>query len=75
MSSFAESIAPTINSRSARGRFVRSAAHTGGSGAIRATGFRSDDNFRFGQPDELGAGLWTHGLLDRLQEPISRYHE
>ena len=75
MSSVATTVTPSINERRSRARFVRSGWVAEKSGESRAAVYRSADNFRFGQPEELAAGLWTRGLLDRLQEPITRYHE
>ena len=75
MSSFVTSSTLSSNPRRAGARFVRSDWSAGGPDRQRAAGYRSADNLHFGQLDGISARLWTPGLLDRLQEPITRYHE
>ncbi len=75
MSSFATAFVSSSNPRQSRAQFVPSGPRAGTSGGSRAAGPRYRDDFLVTRRAELAAGLWTPGLLERLQEPLTRYHE
>ncbi len=75
MSSFTTAVVSSSNPRQSRAQSVPSGPRAGTSGGSRAAGIRYGDDFRSTRRGERVAGLWTPGLLQRLQEPLTRYHE
>ncbi len=74
MSSFATAVVSSSNPRTSRAQFSPSGSRAGSAGDGRADHRRVDDG-RAHRRERFAAGLWTPGLLERLHEPLTRYHE
>ncbi len=75
MSSITANLAPSAAKYDSGTTGSRSRRRFGAAGDRASAAFPHTASLLDGATRDFFAGLWTPGLLDHLQEPLTRYHE